>query len=138
MTLTIFQKFALGLAGLTAIVIGVPITSMPHMFYASYGVTLGPEASLLSELRAAGAGLAASGIIMLLGSARQRFTKFAILAASTVFLAFPAGRIVSLIVDGMPSEGILGALAFELVIAVLCLIAFLPRRRAILVQTRSV
>nr|WP_321455735.1 DUF4345 domain-containing protein [uncultured Cohaesibacter sp.] len=129
MPLTLFQKLALGLAGLTAVGIGFTITAIPHMFYTSYGIALGPDASLLSELRAPGAGLTAFGIIMLLGIVKQSYATIAIVAAQTVFLAFPAGRLVSLAIDGMPSEGILAALAFELVIAVLCLLAFLPKRR---------
>ena len=137
MTLNMFQKFTLGLAGLTAIGIGAAITSVPHLFYASYGVTFGAEASLLSELRAVGACLASFGIIMLIGIARQRFIATAITVAMTVFLAFPAGRLVSLSVDGMPSEGILTALAFELVIAALCLVAFFPKRRILSDPTQS-
>ena len=108
------------------------------MFYASYGISLGTEASLLSELRAPGAGLAASGVIMLLGIANHRFATIAIVAALTVFLAFPAGRLISLAIDGMPSEGILAALIFELVIGALCLLAFLPKRRALRDQPQSV
>ena len=138
MTLNFFQKLVLGIAGLTAFGIGATITTMPHMFYASYGITLGSEASLLSELRAPGAGLAALGVIMLLGIARQRFAAVAILASLTVFLSFPAGRLVSLILDGMPSKGILMALVFECVIAVLCLIAFVPKRCVQPNKTQSV
>ena len=138
MTLNIFQKFALGLAGLTAVGIGASITSMPHMFYASYGIELGAEASLVSELRAAGAGIATLGVIMLLGIAKQRLTPLAIGAALTVFLAFPAGRLVSLAIDGLPSEGILTALIFEAVIGALCLLAFLPKRRELKDQAQSI
>ncbi|WP_101069219.1 DUF4345 domain-containing protein [Roseovarius salinarum] len=64
---TKFEKIALGLSGLTAPTIGALILSAPHAFYASYGITLGEDASLLSELRATGAGLAGFGLLMLLG-----------------------------------------------------------------------
>jgi transposase InsO family protein len=43
---------------LTALTIGAFILFAPHAFYGSYGITLGEDASLLSELRAPGAGLA--------------------------------------------------------------------------------
>ncbi|MGP6088369.1 DUF4345 domain-containing protein [Antarctobacter jejuensis] len=127
MTLTLLEKTALGLSGVTALGIGAFILAAPQAFYASYGITLGDGASLLSELRAPAAGLAVFGALMLAGIWRAALTPVAITAALTVFLAFPAGRIVGLAVDGMPSGGIIGALGIELAIAALCLTAF--RRR---------
>lgn len=129
MTLTRFEKIALGLSGITALGIGLAILAAPHTFYASYGIALGDDASLLSELRAPAAGLAALGALMLAGLARSAFSQVAIVAALTVFLAFPAGRLVGLLVDGMPSGSIIAALVLELAIAVLCLTAFRHRLR---------
>lgn len=127
MTPTLFEKIALGLAGLTAITIGTLILFAPHAFYAGYGITLGQDANLLSELRAPGAGLAAFGLLMLLGIRRHAILPVAMAAALTVFIAFPAGRLVGIAVDGMPSGNVIGALVAELAIAALCLAAF--RRR---------
>jgi hypothetical protein len=129
MTLTIFEKTALSISGVTALGIGAFILSAPHAFYAGYGITLGDDASLLSELRAPAAGLAGLGILMLAGIFRQAWARQSIAAALTVFLAFPAGRLVGLVADGMPSGGILGALILELAIAALCLVAFRHRLR---------
>lgn len=124
---TLYEKFVLGLSGLAALVIGAFILFAPQAFYASYGITLGDDASLLSELRAPGAGLAVFGILMLLGIWSRAVLPVSITVALTVFFAFPAGRLVGLALDGMPSGSIIGALAVELVIAALCLAAF--RRR---------
>lgn len=124
---TLFEKAALGLSGLTALAIGASILFAPHAFYASYGITLGEDANLLSELRAPGAGLAGFGLLMLLGIWRQAVLPVAMAVALTVFIAFPAGRLVGLAVDGVPSGSVIGALVVELVIAALCLAAF--RRR---------
>lgn len=128
MTLARLQKIALGIAGASALGIGAAITAIPHAFYASYGIALGPDPSLLSELRAPGAGLAAFGAVMLAGLVRSSLRDLALAAALLVFLAFPAGRIVGLVLDGMPSAGIIAALVFELVVAALCLFAFRPTR----------
>lgn len=38
---SLFEKIALGLAGLTAFTIGAFILLAPHTFYAGYGITLG-------------------------------------------------------------------------------------------------
>ena len=61
--MTLFQKIALGVAGITALGIGASILIAPYAFYASYGIVLAPNPSLLSELRAPGAGLAAFGAV---------------------------------------------------------------------------
>ena len=124
MTLTRFETIALGLSGVTALGIGAFILAAPHAFYASYGIALGSDPNLLSELRAPAAGLAAFGALMLGGIVRTALRQAAVLAALIVFLAFPAGRLISLIADGVPGRGILGALALELAIALLCLLAF--------------
>ena len=128
MHLTRLQKIALGIAGVSALGIGTAITITPHAFYASYGIALGSDPSLLSELRAPGAGLAVLGAVMLAGIVRRSLSEVALVAALVVFLGFPAGRIVGLALDGIPSTGILAALAFELAVAALCLFAFRPGR----------
>lgn len=128
MSVTFLEKIALGVAGLTAVGIGVVILAAPHAFFASYGITIGDDASLLSELRAPAAGLAAFGVLMLMGIWHTTITQVSKAAAITVFLAFPAGRLFGLAVDGLPSGAIIGALVFELTIAALCIVAF--RRRS--------
>ena len=118
------QKIALGVAGITSLGIDAFVLAAPHAFYASYGIDLGSDPSLLSELRAPGAGLAAFGAVMLAGIVRSALRQTAVIAALTLFLAFPVGRIVGLLADGTPSGGILGALVLELAIAGFCLFAF--------------
>lgn len=124
MDLSRFQKIALGLSGFTALAIGLSILLVPHAFYASYGIPLDDNPNRLSELRAPGAGLASFGAIMLAGMMRPRLAPLAFKVALTVYLSFPAGRCVSLLVDGVPSASILGALAVELALAGLLLFAF--------------
>lgn len=123
----VLEKSALGVSGLTALGIGGFILAAPHAFFAGYGITLGDDASLLSELRAPAAGLAVFGLLMLAGIWRASMAPVSRAAALTVFLAFPAGRIVGLFVDGWPSGPILGALVFELAVAALCVVAFSRR-----------
>ena len=130
MQLTRFQKITLGISGFTALAIGTFITLAPHAFYASYGITLGQDPNLLNELRAPGAGLAVFGALMLAGIVRAAMAPIALAVALTIFLAFPAGRIVGIVMDGMPSGSVIGALAFEIFIAGLLLAAFKSPRAA--------
>ncbi|MEP4804199.1 MAG: DUF4345 domain-containing protein, partial [Hyphomicrobiales bacterium] len=117
-------KVALGVSGVTALGIGISILAAPLAFYASYGIAFRDSTNLLNELRASAAGLSVLSIIMLIGIVREGICQTSIIAALTVFLAFPAGRILGLLVDGMPSASIVGALIFELVVAALLIIAF--------------
>ena len=127
MKLSLLQKCALGLSGVTALGVGAFILAAPHAFYQSYGISLGNDINLLSELRAPAAGLAASGLLMMAGILWRSVSHVSMVVALMVFLAFPAGRIVGLLIDGMPSGNIVAALVFELVIATLCLTAFRHR-----------
>lgn len=127
MTTNTLEKIALAISGITALGIGGMITFAPHTFYASYGISLGPDASLLSELRAPGAGLAVLGILMLLGIWRSALAQLAVASTLVVFLAFPVGRFIGLAADGLPSTGILAALMLEIAIAAFCLFAFRKR-----------
>ncbi len=127
MTLNVLEKSTLFVSGLTAFGIGGMITLAPHAFYASYGISIGDDPNLLSELRAPGAGLLAMGLLMLLGIWRSALSQIAVAATLVVFLAFPMGRLISLAIDGAPSFGIFGALILEVAIAALCIFTF--RRR---------
>lgn len=128
MQLNGIQKFALGLSGVMALGIGLFIALAPHPFYASYGIVLGQDPNLLSELRAPGAGLAVMGAIMFAGILRAAIAPFALAAALSVYVAFPVGRILGIVLDGMPTNSVIGALAVELIIAGLLLMAFRPWR----------
>ncbi len=130
MTFSRFQATALGISGVTALAIGAFIFSAPQAFYHGYGIELGDSPDILSEMRAPGACLAFLGAIMLWGLIDHAKARISVWAAFCVFLAFPLGRLVSLVVDGLPGGGILGALAVEIAIAMLLILAFGLRRAA--------
>lgn len=114
------QKLIIGAAGVVAFGIGAAILVQPSSFYAAYGITVGTNPDLLSELRAPGANLLALGAIMLAGLFRRELTRMSMILGTTVFLAYAFGRTVSLIADGMPSTGILQAAGIELVFGGMC------------------
>lgn len=135
MPLSFIEKIALGLSGATAVGVGTMILLWPHAFYASYGITLGDDPSLLSELRALAAGLTTLGTLMLLGIWRSGTAQLAVASTLVVFVAFPFGRLISFYSDGLPSGGIIAALTLEIIIAVFCIFAF--RRRLFARTTQS-
>ena len=124
MTRYSFQTVVLSIAGFTALVVGTSILVSPHAFYESYGTTIGDDPNLLSDLRATSATLFALGMMMLAGVRTSEWRHHAGILATVVFLAFPAGRTVGLIVDGSPSVMVLGALGIEVAIGLLCLAGF--------------
>ena len=126
MHLSLFQKLTFGAAGATALGIGGVILIAPDPFYQGYAISLGDNPSLLSELRAPAAGLVVLGGTMLAGLVRRGWSQLAFAAALIVFIAWPLGRIVGIVADGLPSDGILGALGLELLIGALLVLARWP------------
>lgn len=121
MTYDVKRRLVLALSGLTAAAVGLAIALDPQAFYADYGIALKPEPNLMSELRAPAVNLAALGLIILSGALVQRLAQGAALLGATVFFAFAMGRILSLTVDGRPSDSVLLSLGIEVVLGLLCL-----------------
>ena len=128
--MTRFQSPALGPAGVLAAGIGAALTVARAAFLAGSGIALGPDTSLLSELRARGAGLTVLGGVMLAGLRQAALRPMALIATATVYLGYPVGRLVGIAMDGLPSGAALAALAVELAVALWLAAASLPRRAA--------
>lgn len=113
-------RLTLGIAGVLAFGIGAAITLTPDAFYGSYGVVLPASPDFKSEIRAPGANLAVLGALMFIGALRAAWTRFSAALGTCVFLAYAAGRMISIALDGLPSEAILLALVIELTLGGLC------------------
>ena len=107
----------LGFAALLLLAIGGTILLVPHAFYASDGIVLGNDPSLLSEIRAPGGLLAIGGLLVLTGAFRQNLRPIALMLTVLIYGSFGLSRLVSLSLDGMPSNSLLIATAIELVVA---------------------
>ncbi len=132
--MTFFQRLPLLVAGLTAAAIGATIAIAPTFFMAGYGIVLGPEAAQLSETRAAGAGLLAMAGFMLAGLVRPALARLSLAIAAAVYLAYGAGRLLSLWLDGDPGQGLLVAALIEFGVGLACLVALRrlgPRARGL-------
>lgn len=121
--ITLFQKLTLGGAGLVALGIGATIAIAPDLFYASYGIALGPDPDQRSELRAPAANLVALGALILGGAVWSSLTRTAALVGTILFTAYAVGRLLGIGLDGMPSDGIVQAMVIELAIGGLCALA---------------
>jgi len=121
-------KVVLFVSGLIAASVGGAILLMPGAFYASNGIDLGGNVSLLNEIRASGGLLLAVGILIISGSFIASLTFTAVVVASLLYLSYGLSRILSLTIDGMPSEGLVQAAALEIAIGVVCLWTFAKYR----------
>lgn len=115
-------------AGTLTGVIGMGILLMPDAFYASYGITVPESASLRSEIKTLGTLLMLAGGLMLAGVVKPSLQTTALIIASMTYTALVAGRMLGLIVDGMPSTGILAAWAVEAAMLILIVIASIAAR----------
>lgn len=121
----------LGLAALTALVVGLGILFMPVAFYGSYGIdpTLSP--SLASELRAPGILIATIGLFFAYGIVSAPWRVPALATAAVFYLGYATARALSLALDGLPSTGLLVAGALELVLGVTAAALLVGQRRSV-------
>lgn len=121
MKLADVTKVVLCIAGLLAVGIGGVTLISPATIYGSYQITIGENASMLSEIRASGGGLLAFGLVIIAGAFIARLTFTSLLVSSVLFLAYGAARILSMAVDGMPADPLVHGTIFEIVIGAICL-----------------
>ncbi len=121
------KRFALAaflvLSGLLLLSIGGLLLFEPHWFFAENGVVLGSDPNLMSEIRAPAGLLLVSGVLIMLGAVVERLTSVGLGLAALVYGTYGVSRLVSIGLDGMPSEGIIAVMVIELVVGALALLA---------------
>jgi len=118
-------KVILFISGFIAIGIGATILTMPVAFYATSGINLHGNVSLLNEVRASGGALLACGILITLGAFIARLTFTSVVISSLLYLSYGLSRMMSVVIDGMPVDSLIQALVLELVIGLVCIVALM-------------
>ena len=121
------------LGGLIALGLGAMILFAPVRFYAGYGLNLSGQVSLLNELRAHGLSLVAAGLFIASGAVLPPLRPAATLLATVLYLSYGLSRLVAVVADGLPSSGLLLALAAELALGLAGLALVLRGGRALAV-----
>jgi len=121
-------KTILFVSGLIATVTGGAILFMPVAFFATNGIELGSSISLLSETRAPGGALLASGILIMSGAFVANLTFTSAVVSVLVFLSYGVSRILSMVIDGVPAEGLVQAAGLEIVIGLACVFVLIKYR----------
>jgi len=121
-------KIILIISGLIASGIGAAILFSPVDFYATYGIELGDNLNLLNEIRAPGAALLTSGILIMSGAFIDKLTFTAVVVSTLLFLSYGLSRVMSIAIDGMPIEGLVQAAALEIIIGLACAFVLIKYR----------
>lgn len=121
-------KTILFFSGLIASGIGTAILFSPVAFYATNGIELAADLSLLNEIRAPGGALLATGILIISGAFVDKLAFTAAIVSSLLYLSYGLSRVMSIAVDGMPVEGLIQATIVELVTGLVCIFAFVKYR----------
>ena len=116
-------KIILFISGLLLAVIGSAILFAPIGFSARNGIELGKNISLLNDTRAAGAGLLISGLVILLGAFIQQLSFTSIIISIIAHLSYGFGRLISIVIDGVPTEGLIKATVVEMIIGFISVFA---------------
>ena len=116
-------KTILILSGLIASVIGALILFAPVAFYATNNIELGGNINLLNEIRAPGAALLASGILIISGAFVDKLAFTSVVVSTLLYLSYGLSRVMSIAIDGMPVEGLVQATILEIIIGLASIFA---------------
>ncbi|MEM7334330.1 MAG: DUF4345 domain-containing protein [Chloroflexota bacterium] len=109
-------KTLLFVSGLILSFIGSATLFAPVDFLGTSGIDLGGQVNLLSEIRAPGAALLASGVVIILGVFIQKLTYTSTVLSILIFLSYGIGRVISIASDGLPAQEIVAATVVEIII----------------------
>jgi hypothetical protein len=126
---SIINRRVLLLSGIVVVGIASAILVAPDAFYTSYGIQLGGDPSLTNELKAPAGGLLFAGVMILAGSIRTRFVALSMATAAAVFLSFGLSRFLSMIIDGVPHDGLVSAAIVEVAMGTICLLSLVSCHR---------
>jgi len=123
-------RLVLAFSGLVALAIAGAIILAPETFYGSYGIDVAGNPTLVNELKAPAGMLLSAGMLMFAGVFRPRCAAISLATATAVYLSYGLSRFLSIAMDGIPHESMVGAAGVEIVIGAICLLTLLNVRRA--------
>jgi len=122
-------KTILIVAGVVGMIVGGANLFVPVAFNASSGIDLGENISLINEMRASGGGLLLSSVVIVMGAFVSRFAFTSTLLATMLYLGYGFSRVVSIMVDGMPSDDLVSVAIFEIFVGLVALFGLLKYQK---------
>lgn len=105
----------LAISGVILIGIGGALLFDPIAFHASSGIALESNVNLLSEIRAPGGLLFAAGIFVVIGAFKAKMVQVSIVLSSFIYLSYGVSRVLSMVMDGAPSQSLVAATGVEII-----------------------
>lgn len=118
MTSKLATRLYLILSALIALAIGGILTFTPGLLHGPSGIPL-ETANQLSEVRAPGAFLLVAGFWILAGGLATPLSRGGTVLAVMLYGSYAGGRVLSIVLDGWPSQSLVIALVIEVVFAVI-------------------
>ncbi|MEM7030968.1 MAG: DUF4345 domain-containing protein [Chloroflexota bacterium] len=128
-------KTILFVSGLILLGIGSATLFAPVAFLGTSNIDLGGQVNLLSEIRAPGAALLASGLVIILGVFVANLTFTSTVISTLVFLSYGIGRILSIVIDGLPAQEFVAVTVVEMIIGLAGVFVLLKYRESDSYQT---
>ena len=122
-------KGYLFVSGLILTVIGSLTTFNPITIKANEGIEIAGNASALNDVRSFGMLLLATALLSFLGSFKSSFRKPATISTFLLFLSLGLGRSLSILLDGMPSDGMVKATGLEIILGLIGLTLFITNTK---------
>lgn len=113
------------ISGVIAVVVGAMFLFDPVAMYASVRIDVSEQVSLLSDLRATGGALFASGILIVAGAFLADLTFTAVVVSSLLYSGYGLSRIFAMAIDGKPAEVLVYVAVMEIVIGLVNVFALI-------------
>ena len=120
----------LAVAGILMIIPGLMSLLSPETFTARNNIDIVGNLGLYNDYRGLGGILLGCGLAILSGAIKSEWSLTSVIIAVVVYLSFSFGRLVSILMDGVPVKGMVAATVVEGVIGLLALWVWSKYRKA--------
>lgn len=118
-------KAFLIISGLLLTFIGGATLFIPVEMKTGAGIDIAGNISVINDVRASSALILGIALLTLLGAFQKGLTFTSTLAATLLFLSLGVGRLISILIDGMPVDGLVKATGLEFVLGIAGMILFI-------------
>jgi len=121
-------KTYLIISGLLLTFIGGATLFAPVAMKGGTGIDIAKNISVLNDVRASSALILVIALLTLLSTFYKKLTFTTTLTSFLLFLSLGLGRVISILIDGIPVDGLVKATGLELVLGTVGLILFIVYR----------
>lgn len=112
-------------SGLLLTFIGGATLINPILMKGDAGIDIAGQISVINDVRASGALILAIALLALSGVFNKQLKYTSTIVVFTLFIALGIGRVVSILIDGMPVDGLLFATVLEFILGIIGVVLFM-------------